>query len=130
MKKVFFNSLIALAVILFSSYNVFHIQKTNELSEIAKANIQVLATIEQLDNGEVGNGICASYSDYSQSSQTQTRQQIYVHYSSGLDIVRTYDIVECSASGRGTLWGANGIKSQSLVNSEFVPCTNLCKQPQ
>lgn len=97
MKKVFFNSLIALAVILFSSYNVFHIQKTNELSEIAKANIQALATIEQLDNGEVGNGICASYSDYSQSSQTQTRQQIYVHYSSGLDIVRTYDIVECSA---------------------------------
>ena len=130
MKKRFLNALIAFVVILFSGYNVFHVQKTNELSEIAKANIQALATIEQLENGEVGNGICASYPDYSQSSQTQTRQQIYVHYDYGLDNVKTYDIVECSASGRGSLWGANGIRSQSLVNSEFVPCTNLCKQPQ
>lgn len=125
-KKTFVNSLIVLAVISFSGYNVFHILKINKLSEITKANIQALATIEQLSSDEDGSDVCASYSNYAYSSKTVGKSQEYIHYSGAIDRLITYNIVQCTASGIGTLKGANGIMSQTIEDIQIVECTGKC----
>lgn len=125
-KKTFVNSLIVLAVIPFSGYNVYHILKTNKLSEIAKANIQALATIEQLSSDEDGSDVCAVYSNYAYSSKSVSKSQEYIHYSGAIDRLITSNMVECTASGIGTLKGTNGIISKTIESIQFVECTGKC----
>ena len=128
--KTLVKVLAVVAIVMFAGYNVHKSQNNEMLSEIAMANIQALASVEGLARNEAGSDVCTTTSGYSLSLKADGELQEYYHYNPGVDRVMKYDIVECIASGYGTLWGSPGIYLKMYKGYDFVTCTGLCNYPQ
>ncbi|MBR2455998.1 MAG: NVEALA domain-containing protein [Bacteroidaceae bacterium] len=120
MNKKLLLSIAALAVAAVAGYNVYQ-SRTNTmgLSDLALANVEALATREQVnDTGCYGPNL------YSEVGIKEGKKQYRYHLRDEVDIIRTAKIRRCYATGIGDLMGNNDyiIDIDYIDSGSEVPC--------
>ena len=103
------------AIAMMAGINVFNAQKTEGLSDVSLANVEALAQYEGGDDM-----LCSAYQDYAYASKAVGQFQEFFHCMDGKDQVITYDVTDCMASGKGTLWGASGVSYKKIKQIEYI----------
>ena len=120
MKRNIMTVAFVAAIALIAGINVYNAQKTVTLSDIAMENVEALASNEGGYAKE-----CEIFPHYSFVGTTFGVLEERRHIREGWDVLVTYDVEYCIASGKGTLKGVDSsILSRWIKDKVEVECDN------
>ena len=91
------------------------------MSDFALANIEALASDE---DGGGYDSECQLYPEFSFVGKTYGKEEERIHKDRYYDLLVTYDVEYCTASGRGSLRGSNSMISRTIESTVEVVCNH------